>query len=139
MPPSCWTDIVLTSDPLMHRFTAALDLQNYGLLVWATAPRKSGSTERGVSSNSLGRPHDIQARLDDAGCRPVCCRWRLWNGARGYWRRQASAPVVVAKSGNHCKDDPHCMNRYHYAIKPVAHVQPGQLFVLETRDALIPT
>jgi len=26
--------------------------------------------------------------------------------------------------------------RYHYAIKPVAHVQPGQLFILETRDAL---
>ena len=48
-------------------------------------------------------------------------------------------PMVVAKSGNHCKDDPHCMNRYHYAIKPVAHVQPGQLFVLETRDALIST
>ena len=45
-------------------------------------------------------------------------------------------PAVVAKSGNHCKDDPHCMNRYHYAIKPVAHVQPGQLFILETRDAL---
>ena len=25
-------------------------------------------------------------------------------------------PVVVAKSGKHCKDDPHCFNRYHYAI-----------------------
>src|ERR1700757_3185922 len=45
-------------------------------------------------------------------------------------------PVVVAKSGPHCKDDPNCINRYHYAIKPAAHVQPGQLFILETRDAL---
>ena len=45
-------------------------------------------------------------------------------------------PVVVGKSGKHCKDDPHCFNRYHYAIKPAAHVNPGQLFVLETRDAL---
>jgi hypothetical protein len=36
----------------------------------------------------------------------------------------------------HCKDDPHCFNRYHFAIKPAARVSPGQLFVLETRDAL---
>jgi formamidase len=46
------------------------------------------------------------------------------------------SPVVVAKTGKHCKDDPHCFNRYHYSIKPAAHVAPGQLFVLETRDAL---
>ena len=46
------------------------------------------------------------------------------------------SPVIVAKSGKHCKDDPHCFNRYHYAIKPAARVAPGQLFVLETRDAL---
>ena len=46
------------------------------------------------------------------------------------------APVIVAKNGKHCKDDPHCFNRYHYSIKPAAHVAPGQLFVLETRDAL---
>jgi formamidase len=49
---------------------------------------------------------------------------------------KSSPPVIVAKSGKHCKDDPHCFNRYHYAIKPAAHVNPGQLFVLETRDAL---
>ena len=30
-------------------------------------------------------------------------------------------PVVVAKSGSHCGDDPNCFNRYHPAIKPVAH------------------
>jgi len=46
------------------------------------------------------------------------------------------APVVVAKSGDHCKDDPNCFNRLHYAVKPVASVKPGQQFVLETRDGL---
>src|SRR5947207_2900019 len=49
---------------------------------------------------------------------------------------KSPAPLVVGKSGKHCKDDPHCFNRYHYAIRPAAHVNPGQLFVLETRDAL---
>jgi formamidase len=47
-----------------------------------------------------------------------------------------AAPVVVARSGKHCKDDPNCFNRIHYAIKPVARVTPGQPFVLETRDGL---
>ena len=42
----------------------------------------------------------------------------------------------MGKSGKHCKDDPHCFNRYDFAIKPAARVQPGQLFILETRDAL---
>jgi formamidase len=45
-------------------------------------------------------------------------------------------PVIVAKSGAHCKDDPNCFNRIHYAVKPVASVQPDQEFVLETRDGL---
>ena len=45
-------------------------------------------------------------------------------------------PVLVAKSGDHCKDDPNCFNRIHYAIKPVASVKPGQQFILETRDGL---
>ena len=46
------------------------------------------------------------------------------------------AAVVVKKSGAHCKDDPHCFNRYHPAIKPVAQAKPGQHIVIETRDAL---
>ena len=46
------------------------------------------------------------------------------------------APLIVGKSGKHCKDDPHCFNRIHSAIKPVARVKPGQDFVLETRDGL---
>ena len=49
---------------------------------------------------------------------------------------KGQAPLIVAKSGKHCKDDPHCFNRIHHAIKPVAHVKPGQHFVLETRDGL---
>jgi formamidase len=46
------------------------------------------------------------------------------------------APVIVGKSGEHCKDDPNCFNRIHYAVKPVARVMPGQQFILETRDGL---
>ena len=46
------------------------------------------------------------------------------------------APVVIGKTGKHCKDDPHCINRYHPNIKPAATVKQDQLFVLETRDAL---
>jgi formamidase len=49
---------------------------------------------------------------------------------------KAPPPVIIAKSGEHCKDDPNCFNRIHYAVKPVAHVQPGQTFILETRDGL---
>ena len=45
------------------------------------------------------------------------------------------APVIVAKGGSHCGDDPNCFNRYHPAIKPVARVEPGQIVVIETRDA----
>ena len=46
------------------------------------------------------------------------------------------APLIVAKSGKHCKDDPNCFNRIHYAVKPVARVSPGKQFILETRDGL---
>jgi formamidase len=44
--------------------------------------------------------------------------------------------VVVEKSGAHCVQDKHCMNRYHPAIDPVAHADPGDVIVLHTRDAL---
>jgi formamidase len=49
---------------------------------------------------------------------------------------KGQAPLVVAKSGKHCIDDPNCFNRIHYAIKPAVHVAPGRQFVLETRDGL---
>ena len=44
--------------------------------------------------------------------------------------------VVVAKAGGRCADDPHCFNRYHPAIKPVARAKPGDFVTFETRDAL---
>ena len=49
---------------------------------------------------------------------------------------KAEAPVIVAKSGKHCIDDPNCFNRIHYAVKAAAHVMPGRQFILETRDGL---
>lgn len=44
--------------------------------------------------------------------------------------------VEVVKAGEHCEDDPHCFNRYHPAIKPVARANPGDNIVVHTRDAL---
>ncbi len=44
--------------------------------------------------------------------------------------------VYVNKRGAHCADDPNCMNRYHYAFKPIARARPGQLIRYQTRDAL---
>ena len=43
------------------------------------------------------------------------------------------SPVVIAKQGAHCADDPNCFNRYHPAIKPVARAKPGDLH--RVRDA----
>ncbi len=44
--------------------------------------------------------------------------------------------VVVAKTGAHCADDRNCFNRYHHAIPAAARARPGQIIVIETRDAL---
>lgn len=44
--------------------------------------------------------------------------------------------VVVERNGDHCVDDPNCMNRYHPAIPPVAHANPGDLITFSTRDAV---
>lgn len=44
--------------------------------------------------------------------------------------------VEVLKQGAHCTDDPNCFNRYHPAIPTVARAEPGDLIVIETRDAL---
>src|ERR1043166_2687318 len=35
---------------------------------------------------------------------------------------KGAAPLIVGKRGKHCKDDPHCFNRHHFAIKPAARV-----------------
>ncbi len=49
---------------------------------------------------------------------------------------KTQSTVYVNKRGDHCADDPNCLNRYHYAIKPVARAKPGQLIRYQTRDAL---
>ncbi|MEO1148017.1 MAG: acetamidase/formamidase family protein [Cyanobacteria bacterium J06638_22] len=49
---------------------------------------------------------------------------------------QGPPPVVVAKMGEHCIDDPNCFNRYHPDIPPAVMVDPGDVVVFETRDAL---
>lgn len=49
---------------------------------------------------------------------------------------KTQSTVEVKKRGAHCVDDPSCMNRYHYAIKPIGRAKPGQMIRYETRDAL---
>lgn len=44
--------------------------------------------------------------------------------------------IEIKKQGAHCEQDPHCFNRYHPAIKPIARAQPGDHIVVHTRDAL---
>jgi len=44
--------------------------------------------------------------------------------------------IEVKKSGDHCKDDKNCFNRYHPEIKPAAKANEGDIIILHTRDAL---
>ena len=44
--------------------------------------------------------------------------------------------IELKKTGDHCKDDANCFNRYHPAIEPRATANPGDIIVLHTRDAL---
>lgn len=44
--------------------------------------------------------------------------------------------VVIERSGQYCADDPGCFNRYHPAIPPAAHANPGDMIILGTRDAV---
>ena len=44
--------------------------------------------------------------------------------------------IELKKTGDHCKDDENCFNRYHPEIKPRAEAKPGDIIVLHTRDAL---
>ncbi len=50
-------------------------------------------------------------------------------------RAGADAPLVLARTGPSCAEDPTCFNRLHPAIPPVAHSAQGQRIVFETRDA----
>ena len=44
--------------------------------------------------------------------------------------------IELKKTGDHCKDDANCFNRYHPAIEPRATAEAGDIIVLHTRDAL---
>ena len=44
--------------------------------------------------------------------------------------------IELKKTGDHCKDDINCFNRYHPAIEPRATAKPGDIIILHTRDAL---
>jgi len=48
----------------------------------------------------------------------------------------AAKDVVLKRTGVYCREDPNCHNRWHWAIKPAAKADPGDLIVFETRDAL---
>ena len=45
------------------------------------------------------------------------------------------APVVVKAQGDHCEDDPNCFNRFHPEIPMNTRAKPGQLIVMEVRNA----
>jgi formamidase len=62
----------------------------------------------------------------------------LWAAAAGADTSDVTHREVVRveKEGRHCVDDPNCFNRYHHAIPTVATAAPGDLIVVETRDAL---
>lgn len=46
-----------------------------------------------------------------------------------------SSHILIQRTGSQAKDDPHCFNRLHPALKPVVRAQPGETIVFETRDA----
>ena len=75
----------------------------------------SGSSGGGLPLGTLARAAGAQADTSDVT-----------------WQNR----VVVQKNGDHCRDDPNCFNRYHFAIEPVARAKPGDHVVFHTRDAL---
>ncbi|MEM9483345.1 MAG: acetamidase/formamidase family protein [Cyanobacteria bacterium P01_F01_bin.116] len=50
-------------------------------------------------------------------------------------RSDAHSPLVIARTGEFCADDPACFNRFHPDIPAAATAKPGQPIVLGTRDA----
>lgn len=47
----------------------------------------------------------------------------------------AAETFRIRKTGATCADDPACHNRFHPAIRPVLTVKPGDIVIMETRDA----
>ncbi|NKB88452.1 MAG: hypothetical protein GKS06_09540 [Acidobacteria bacterium] len=70
--------------------------------------------ERAVAAPAAPGPEAVQARLSPVGGRRLV---DLGDFARG------------------CPDDPHCMNRMHPAIPMVATVAPGDVVMLDSRNA----
>ena len=56
--------------------------------------------------------------------------------AVGWSAAVVAKDVVLTRTGIFCDEDPNCHNRWHYAIKPVAHADPGDMIIYHTRDAL---
>ena len=54
----------------------------------------------------------------------------------GFALSAVAKEVVLTRTGVFCREDPNCHNRWHPAIKPRAHADPGDLIVYHTRDAL---
>ena len=48
---------------------------------------------------------------------------------------EVEAPLVLGGTGDHCGDDPHCINRLHPGIPMVARAEPGRTIVMHTRNA----
>jgi formamidase len=44
-------------------------------------------------------------------------------------------PVVIKRQGQYCADDPNCFNRFHPDIPMKVKAQPGQLIVMDVRNA----
>ena len=57
-------------------------------------------------------------------------------GVVGFVSSVAAKEVFLKRTGVFCAEDTNCHNRWHPAIKPVAHADPGDLISYETRDAL---
>lgn len=53
----------------------------------------------------------------------------------GVFAAERERPIVIAKVGERCVNDPKCHNRWHPAIPPVASAKSGDVVVYGTRDA----
>ena len=55
--------------------------------------------------------------------------------AIGAAQERGAKTVVIPKTGERCVNDPKCHNRWHHAVPPAAHANPGDVVVFGTRDA----
>ena len=64
----------------------------------------------------------------------VLAAWCLAGAAAISWGQDSI--VVVGGEGNHCGEDPHCVNRLHPEIPMPVRAQPGQTILFRVRNAL---